>query len=90
MRFGLIVVINNVEDLIFVSNGENKLVCEGTELDYLFKYNSYYINLLKNNYDSVIKNLNSSFTVKVKYCYNHNNEKTDLDSEFTSLKTMAE
>lgn len=89
-EYALLVVINDGEERIFVSNGANKLVGTAGELNYNYDADNkvYKVDLLKSDLTTAIVGLNSDFTVKVKYCYNHNGVATDLDSEFSQVKNI--
>lgn len=89
-EYSLIVVINDGEEKTFISNGSNKLIGTVGELNYSYDADNkvYKVDLLKSDLTTAISGLNSDFTVKVKYCYNHNGVATDLDSEFSQVQNV--
>jgi len=89
-EYALQLIINNGTEMNFVSNGSNKLVGTSGELTYLYnaETKTYSIVMLNEDYSSIINGLNIDFTVKVKYCHNHNGVATDLDSDYCAEKTI--
>ncbi|MBO5954473.1 MAG: hypothetical protein J6Q13_00710 [Clostridia bacterium] len=86
--YGLTVVINNGTNLTFVSNGSVLVGDYELPYTYLAGTKSYYVDLLNEDLRPIITELNSNFTVKVKYSYKQNGIQTDLDSDFSATKTI--
>lgn len=87
-EYQLRLIINDGTEKLFKSNN-GKLVCESIQLPYVYESGSYYITLLNDDYTTIISNLNSSFTAKVKYSYNDEGFDTDLDSVYSDAKTIS-
>lgn len=86
-EFAFVLNINNGTEFVFTTNGSNKLINETYELDYTFRIGKYYINILDNEYKSII-DFNSGFDVKVQYSFVHNGIGTDIDSVFSETQTI--
>lgn len=59
------------------------------ELTYVYRGGSYLINVLDENFESIIPGLNSTVSLKVKYSFAHNGVVTDLDSDYCNEKTIT-
>ncbi len=87
---GLVLVINDSEDLTFKSSGAELI--NKSEQKIKFVYNAensqYVINLLDEGYNIVCNELLTNFTVKVKYTLYLDATSSVLDSEFTDAQTV--
>lgn len=76
------------EDLLFVSNGSN-LVCGGYSLPYTFDAGVYSVDLLKSNYEPIIAEMTTSFTVQVQFSENTDGNNSSTDSLMSAEKTIT-
>ena len=86
---GLVIVINDNENLSFKSNGEN-LVLNEVELPYIYDADksSYYIDIQDSAHNFLHEAFGEDFKIKVKYTNLINSTPTDLDSDFTENTTI--
>lgn len=85
----LVVTINNGTDLVFTSNGQGKLVCGDIELPYSYDSANkrYYVEVTA-DHNLLIDDIYPTFTMKVKYGFNHNGIESDLDSVESEVATL--
>lgn len=86
---GLVLVINDDENLTFRSNGE-KLVSNNCELTYTHDLATgcYLVNLLAEDYSVIDEAFDSEFTVKVRFTLYKDTTETNKDSDFGYTDTV--
>ena len=93
-EYALILIVDLGSELIFISDGQGKLVCDEIVLPYTFEKTGenegcYKVKLLNDDYSSRIEALISSFKVKVQFRALHNDVVSDLDSGFSATSNFS-
>lgn len=89
-EYGIVMTLNNDEDLTFVGNGSS-LVCESVNLPYQYDESSksYIVTLLDDNYNKLSLDMETDFSVNIKYTHYINaSNLRDLDSEYIGEKSI--
>ncbi len=87
-EYNLNLIIGIDEDMSFVgSNGT--LTYNDYTLTYYYEDNSYYINLLNEDYTPIINEMISNFNVRVKFIKESSGDDTTANSAFTSNKLIT-